>query len=126
MNNTEKLGSITHTLRRVGTTWTEAPGRDREEFMSSVRRGLGRPGGRDGGALAVSGDAYGVSVNLTALTAIDKLLGLPPLTIGVPPQPRAQFTNQTTNTGPITTALLNVNLPTVLSVSVLPAGKVPV
>lgn len=53
-------GSDAHTLRRVGTTWTEAPGRDRDEFLSSVRSGLGRPGGRDGGALAVSGDAYGV------------------------------------------------------------------
>jgi predicted metal-dependent phosphoesterase TrpH len=53
-------GSDAHTLRRVGTTWTEAPGRNRDEFLSSVRSGLGRPGGRDGGALAVSGDAYGV------------------------------------------------------------------
>jgi predicted metal-dependent phosphoesterase TrpH len=53
-------GSDAHTLRRVGTTWTEAPGRDRDEFLSSVCSGLGRPGGRDGGALAVSGDAYGV------------------------------------------------------------------
>lgn len=53
-------GSDAHTLRRVGTTWTEAPGRDRDEFLSSVRSGLGRPGGRDGGALPVSGDAYGV------------------------------------------------------------------
>jgi predicted metal-dependent phosphoesterase TrpH len=53
-------GSDAHTLRRVGTTWTEAPGRNRDEFLSSVRSGLGRPGGRDGGALAVSGDVYGV------------------------------------------------------------------
>jgi len=53
-------GSDAHTLRRVGTTWTEAPGRTREEFLDSVRRGLGTPGGRDGGALAASGDAYGV------------------------------------------------------------------
>jgi len=53
-------GSDAHTLRRVGTTWTAAPGRNRDEFLSSVRSGLGRPGGRDGGALAVSGDAYGV------------------------------------------------------------------
>lgn len=53
-------GSDAHTLRRVGTTWTEAPGRDRDEFLSSVRAGLGRPGGREGGALAASGDAYGV------------------------------------------------------------------
>jgi predicted metal-dependent phosphoesterase TrpH len=53
-------GSDAHTLRRVGTTWTEAPGRNREEFLYSVRSGLGRPGGRDGGARVVSGDAYGV------------------------------------------------------------------
>ena len=36
-------GSDAHTLRRVGTTWTEAPGRTREEFLDSVRRGLGTP-----------------------------------------------------------------------------------
>jgi predicted metal-dependent phosphoesterase TrpH len=53
-------GSDAHTLRRVGTTWTEAPGRDRDEFLSNVRAGLGHPGGRDGGTLAVSADAYGV------------------------------------------------------------------
>ena len=53
-------GSDAHTLRRVGTTWTEAPGRDRDEFLSSVRSGLGRPGGREGGVLAASADAYGV------------------------------------------------------------------
>jgi hypothetical protein len=53
-------GSDAHTLRRVGTTWTEAPGRNREEFLRSVRSGLGRPGGRDGGARVVGGDAYGV------------------------------------------------------------------
>jgi len=53
-------GSDAHTLRRVGTTWGEAPGSTREEFLRSLREGLGRPGGRDGGALAVSGDAYGV------------------------------------------------------------------
>ena len=53
-------GSDAHTLRRVGTTWTEAPGRDREEFLSSVRAGLGRPGGREGSWLAAGADAYGV------------------------------------------------------------------
>jgi predicted metal-dependent phosphoesterase TrpH len=53
-------GSDAHTLRRVGTTWTEAPGRNRDEFLSSVRSGLGRPGGREGSALAASVDAYGV------------------------------------------------------------------
>ena len=53
-------GSDAHTLRRVGTTWTEAPGRDRDEFLSNVRSGFGRPGGREGSALAASTDAYGV------------------------------------------------------------------
>lgn len=53
-------GSDAHTLRRVGTTWTEAPGTCASDFIENVARGLGRPGGRDGGALAVSGDTYGV------------------------------------------------------------------
>ncbi len=53
-------GSDAHTLRRVGTTWTEAPGGTRDEFMASLRAGLGRPAGLHGGTLAVTGDAYGV------------------------------------------------------------------
>jgi predicted metal-dependent phosphoesterase TrpH len=53
-------GSDAHTLRRVGRTWTEAPGRNREEFLENLRRGLGRPGGEHGDASTVAGDAYGV------------------------------------------------------------------
>ncbi len=53
-------GSDAHTLRRVGRTWTEAPGRHRDEFLDSLRRGLGRPGGNHGGVAVISGDAYGV------------------------------------------------------------------
>jgi len=53
-------GSDSHTLRRVGTTWTEAPGRNRAEFLDNVRRGFGTPGGCHGGTFAVSADAYGV------------------------------------------------------------------
>ena len=34
-------GSDAHTLRRVGTTWTEAPGRTRDDFIDSLRRGAG-------------------------------------------------------------------------------------
>jgi len=53
-------GSDAHTLRRIGTTWTEAPGHSREAFLVNVRGGLGVPGGRHGSAFAVSADAYGV------------------------------------------------------------------
>ncbi len=53
-------GSDAHTLRRVGLTWTTAPGSSREDFLTSLRRGLGRPGGLHGTATTVAGDAYGV------------------------------------------------------------------
>ena len=53
-------GSDAHTLRRVGTTWTEAPGQNREEFLNSISRGVCRPGGRHGSVSVVAGDAYGV------------------------------------------------------------------
>jgi predicted metal-dependent phosphoesterase TrpH len=53
-------GSDAHTLRRVGLTWTVAPGRTRDEFLSSLRQGLARPGGRHGTTATVAGDAYGV------------------------------------------------------------------
>jgi predicted metal-dependent phosphoesterase TrpH len=53
-------GSDAHTLRRVGRTWTEAPGTTREEFLESLKRGLGRPGGLHGGVQATCGDVYGV------------------------------------------------------------------
>jgi predicted metal-dependent phosphoesterase TrpH len=53
-------GSDAHTLRRIGRTWTEAPGGTREEFLDSLRRGLGRPGGDHGGVPTIAGDTYGV------------------------------------------------------------------
>jgi predicted metal-dependent phosphoesterase TrpH len=59
-------GSDAHTLRRVGRTWTEAPGRTREEYLESLKRGLGRPGGRHGGAAATCGDVYGVIASYAA------------------------------------------------------------
>jgi predicted metal-dependent phosphoesterase TrpH len=62
-------GSDAHTLRRVGLTWTMAPGRSREEFMASLRQGLGQPGGRHGSAIAVAGDAYGVIAKYIATLA---------------------------------------------------------
>jgi len=62
-------GSDAHTLRRVGLTWTEAPGRTREEFMANLRAGRGRPGGSHGGTTAVAGDAYGVVGSYVAALA---------------------------------------------------------
>ena len=66
-------GSDAHTLRRVGRTWTEAPGRNREEFLDSLTRGLGRPGGDHGAASTVACDAYGVIRSFVA-----SLMGLGP------------------------------------------------
>jgi predicted metal-dependent phosphoesterase TrpH len=53
-------GSDAHTLRRIGSTWTEAPGRNREEFLESLKYGRSRAGGAHGGAATVAGDTYGV------------------------------------------------------------------
>jgi predicted metal-dependent phosphoesterase TrpH len=62
-------GSDAHTLRRVGATWTEAPGVTREDFMASLRQGACRPGGRHGHTGAVAGDAYGVVGSYVAALA---------------------------------------------------------
>lgn len=53
-------GSDAHTLRRVGTTWTEAPGETAAEFLASLAAGRSGVGGVHGGAGAVIGDIYGV------------------------------------------------------------------
>jgi predicted metal-dependent phosphoesterase TrpH len=59
-------GSDSHTLRRVGLTWTAAPGHTREEYMTNVRQGRGVAGGAHGGVGAVAGDAYGVVLRYVA------------------------------------------------------------
>ena len=66
-------GSDAHTLRRVGTTWTAAPGTTCAEFLANVTQGHGRPGGLHGGPGAVAGDAYGVIASF-----VGSLLGLGP------------------------------------------------
>jgi predicted metal-dependent phosphoesterase TrpH len=53
-------GSDAHTLRRVGRTWTEAPGSTREEFLANVAAGKGTAHGQQGGALFLAADIYGV------------------------------------------------------------------
>ncbi len=53
-------GSDAHTLRRVGRTWTEAPGTTREEFLANVAAGRGSAAGQQGGTLPLAADIYGV------------------------------------------------------------------
>jgi hypothetical protein len=59
-------GSDAHTLRRIGRTWTTAPGRTRDDFLLSLRQGLGLPGGVHGTTGTVAGDAYGVVARYVA------------------------------------------------------------
>jgi predicted metal-dependent phosphoesterase TrpH len=53
-------GSDAHTLRRIGTTWTEAAGRTPAEFLASLRAGRATTGGAHGSTRAIAADAYGV------------------------------------------------------------------
>jgi predicted metal-dependent phosphoesterase TrpH len=53
-------GSDAHTLRRVGLTWTDAPGESATEYLANLALGKGRPGGVDGTTAAVAMDVYGV------------------------------------------------------------------
>ena len=66
-------GSDAHTLRRVGRTWTSAPGATVEQFVASLARGNGDVGGLHGTAGVVAADAYGV-----ILRYVGSLLGLGP------------------------------------------------
>ncbi len=59
-------GSDAHTLRRIGRTWTEAPGASRDEYLASVAAGSGRPCGAHGSAATVARDAYGVITSFAA------------------------------------------------------------
>lgn len=53
-------GSDAHSLARLGTTWTEAPGATPAEFLSALRRGEGKVFGNTGRFTGVFGDAMGV------------------------------------------------------------------
>jgi predicted metal-dependent phosphoesterase TrpH len=59
-------GSDAHTLRRVGRTWTEAPGTTAAGFLASLRDGAGVAGGEHGWAGTIAGDAYGVVARYAA------------------------------------------------------------
>ena len=53
-------GSDSHTLSGIGTTYTEAPGSTREDFLRSLRAGHARPGGRHGSTMREAQEIYGV------------------------------------------------------------------
>ena len=59
-------GSDSHTLSGIGTTYTEAPGATREEFLQSLRAGRSRAGGRHGSAWRQAREIYGVVGNYWA------------------------------------------------------------
>jgi hypothetical protein len=59
-------GSDAHTLRRVGRTWTEAPGTTAPAFLASLTAGRGKPGGDHGGWMTITGDTYGVIARYSA------------------------------------------------------------
>jgi len=56
-------GSDAHILRYVGTTYTEAPGRTREEFLANLLDGQTQVGGAHGGRQRLLVEIYGSIVN---------------------------------------------------------------
>jgi predicted metal-dependent phosphoesterase TrpH len=56
-------GSDAHTLQWVGTTYTEAPARTREEFLTAIRDGRGTAGGRHSDVWRAASEIYGVVFN---------------------------------------------------------------
>jgi len=56
-------GSDAHTLRWVGTAYTDAPGNSREEFLESLRNGRTRTGGSHGGYGHLFAEVYGAIGN---------------------------------------------------------------
>src|SRR5439155_18287490 len=59
-------GCDSHTLARVGTTYTEVPGSSVREFLQNLRAGLGRVSGRHGCATQEAREIYGVVVKYWA------------------------------------------------------------
>ena len=53
-------GSDSHTLGGIGTTYTEAPGTTRDEFLQSLRAGRARAGGQHGSMWREACEIYGV------------------------------------------------------------------
>jgi len=53
-------GSDAHTLAGIASSYTEAPGRNADEFLQNLRAGRARVGGRHGSVLRVAREIYGV------------------------------------------------------------------
>lgn len=53
-------GSDSHTLRRIGRSYTASPARNREEFMEDIRAGRSRVFGPHCNHLSLAADIYGV------------------------------------------------------------------
>lgn len=63
-------GSDAHTLRRIGTTWTDVPGATSAAgFLTGLVERRGQPGGAHGNAWAIAGDVYGVVARYLASLA---------------------------------------------------------
>ena len=63
-------GSDAHTLRRIGTTFTEVPGaHNASTFLEGLVRGEGQPSGAHGSVGAITGDIYGVVTRYVASLA---------------------------------------------------------
>jgi len=56
-------GSDSHALGRIATTYTEAPGRNRAEFLESIRKGNARAVGLHGNVPRLAGEIYSVIFN---------------------------------------------------------------
>ena len=72
-------GSDSHTLRGIGSTFTEAEGTSREQFLASLRAGRTRVGGGHGSIGRVAGEIYGVCFNYCA-----SLVGVGPQELSIP------------------------------------------
>jgi predicted metal-dependent phosphoesterase TrpH len=70
-------GSDAHVVRHVGNSFTEAPGRTREEFLESLKRGESRGGGLHGTGGRLAFEIYGVVSNYWG-----SLVGLRPSGLG--------------------------------------------
>lgn len=53
-------GSDSHTLRRIGRSYTASPARNREEFIADIRAGRNRVFGPHSNHLSLAADIYGV------------------------------------------------------------------